>query len=165
MNEYKYLNLKNKNILEFKIDDNSIEKEIYLNEENISGKNLREIPVFNEIAAGNPIEINDEKQENFYLPKEWVDRNNDNFILQIKGDSMIEKNINDGDLVVIRRQNTAYQNDIVAISLNGEATLKILKYNDGVPSLMPANALYSPILLIGKQAEILGVAIGVIKKN
>ena len=74
-----------KNILEFKIDDNSIEKEIYLNEENISGKNLREIPVFNEIAAGNPIEINDEKQENFYLPKEWVDRNNDNFILQIKG--------------------------------------------------------------------------------
>ena len=65
MNEYKYLNLKNKNILEFKIDDNSIEKEIYLNEENISGKNLREIPVFNEIAAGNPIEINDEKQENF----------------------------------------------------------------------------------------------------
>ena len=38
---------------------------------------------------------------------------------------MIEKNINDGDLVVIRRQNTAYQNDIVAISLNGEATLKI----------------------------------------
>lgn len=165
MNEYKYLNLKNKNILKFKIDDNFIEKEIYLNEENISGKNLREIPVFNEIAAGNPIEINDEKQENFYLPKEWVDRNNDNFILQIKGDSMIEKNINDGDLVVIRRQNTAYQNDIVAISLNGEATLKILKYNDGVPSLMPANALYSPILLIGKQAEILGVAIGVIKKN
>lgn len=125
MNEYKYLNLKNKNILKFKIDDNSIEKEIYLNEENISGKNLREIPVFNEIAAGNPIEINYEKQENFYLSKEWVDRNNDNFILQIKGDSMIEKNINDGDLVVIRRQNTAYQNDIVAISLNGEATLKI----------------------------------------
>lgn len=40
-----------------------------------------------------------------------------------------------------------------------------LKYNDGVPSLMPENALYSPILLIGKQAEILGVAIGVIKKN
>ena len=85
MNEYKYLNLKNKNILEFKIDDTSIEKEIYLNEENISGKNLREIPVFNEIAAGNPIEINDEKQKNFYLPKEWVDINNDNFILQIKG--------------------------------------------------------------------------------
>lgn len=42
---------------------------------------------------------------------------------------------------------------------------KQLEYNDGVPSLMPANALYSPILLIGKQAEILGVAIGVIKKN
>ena len=78
---------------------------------------------------------------------------------------MIEKNIDNGDLVVIRRQNTAYQNDIVAISLNGEATLKILKYNDGIPTLMPANALYSPISLIGKEAEVLGVAIGVIKKN
>ena len=42
---------------------------------------------------------------------------------------------------------------------------KQLEYSDGVPSLIPANALYSPILLIGKQAEILGVAIGVIKKN
>ena len=101
MNEYKYLNLKNKNIIEFKIDDSSIEKEIYLNEENIEGKNLREIPVFNEIAAGDPIEINDEKQENFYLPKEWVDRNNENFILKIKGNSMIEKDINDGDGVAI----------------------------------------------------------------
>ena len=134
-------------------------------QENIDEKNLKEIPVYNEIAAGQPIEINDEKQENFYLPKEWVDKNNENFILKIKGDSMIEKNIDNGDLVVIRRQNTAYQNDIVAISLNGEATLKILKYNDGIPTLMPANALYSPISLIGKEAEILGVAIGVIKKN
>ena len=121
--------------------------------------------MYNEIAAGQPIEINDEKQENFYLPKEWVYKNNENFILKIKGDSMIEKNIDNGDLVVIRRQNTAYQNDIVAISLNGEATLKILKYNDGIPTLMPANALYSPISLIGKETEILGVAIGVIKKN
>ena len=165
MNEYKYLNLKNKSILEFKVDDSSIEKEIYLNEENIDEKNLKEIPVYNEIAAGQPIEINDEKQENFYLPKEWVDKNNENFILNIKGDSMSEKNIDNGDLVVSRRQNTAYQNDIVAISLNGEATLKILKYNDGIPTLMPANALYSPISLIGKETEILGVAIGVIKKN
>ena len=62
---------------------------------------LREIPVFNEIAAGAHIEINDEKQENFYLPKEWVDRNNENFILKIKGNSMIEKDINDGDGVAI----------------------------------------------------------------
>ena len=88
------LSLQNKNLIDIKLEDyyrnpeNAYtleQKEIYLNEENISGKNLREIPVFNEIAAGNPIEINDEKQENFYLPKEWVDRNNDNFILQIKG--------------------------------------------------------------------------------
>ena len=45
MNEYKYLNLKNKSILEFKVDDSSIEKEIYLNEENIDEKNLKEIPI------------------------------------------------------------------------------------------------------------------------
>lgn len=165
MNEYKYLNLKNKSILEFKVDDSSIEKEIYLNEENIDEKNLKEIPVYNEIAAGQPIEINDEKQENFYLPKEWVDKNNENFILKIKGDSMIEKNIDNGDLVVIRRQNTAYQNDIVAMSIDGEATLKILKYEEDGPILVAANPIYNPIILKGKNVEILGIAVGVIKKN
>ena len=78
---------------------------------------------------------------------------------------MIEKNINDGDLVVIKRQNTALNNDIVAASLDGEATLKTLKLNGKEPMLIPANPKYSEIYLQGKEVSILGVAIGVIKNK
>ena len=70
--------------------------------------------------------MNDEVIEKFPLPKSWIERGKDTFILHVKGDSMIEKNINDGDMVVIKKQNTALNNEIVAASLNGEATLKTL---------------------------------------
>ena len=49
------------------------------------------------------------------MPKSWLERGKETFILHVKGDSMIEKNINDGDLVVIKRQNTALNNDIVVL--------------------------------------------------
>ena len=66
-------------------------------------------------------------------------------------------------MLVIKKQNTALNNDIVAASLDGEATLKILKLNDKEPMLVPANSKYSEIYLEGKEVSILGVAIGVIK--
>ena len=166
MDTYQYLDLKHKNIVEFKVDSGSNKEEVYLDDDiTFEKKELLKVPVFNEIAAGIPIEINDNVNETFYLPKPWINKNDENFILKVKGDSMIGKNINDGDLVVIRRQNTAYQNDIVAVSLNGEATLKTLSYNDGKPKLMPANPKYQPISLVGKESQILGVAIGIIKNK
>ena len=166
MNTFQYVNLKYKNIVEFNIDSYSAKKEIYLEDNTIfSEEELVEVDVYNDIAAGNPIEINDEVEEKFNLPKSWLERGKDTFILHVKGDSMIDKNINDGDLVVIKRQNTALNNDIVAASLDGEATLKTLKLNGKEPMLVPANSKYSEIYLEGKEVNILGVAIGVIKNK
>ena len=164
MEKFKYINLKYKNEVDFNIDNISSNKEIYL-EDNVVFKEdeLKEVPVFNEIAAGNPIEINEDIQDTFYLPSSWLERGKDTFILQVKGDSMIEKNICNGDLVVIKKQPTAYNNDIVAASLDGEATLKILNTNEKYPKLMPANSRYSEISLVDKEVSILGVAIGIIK--
>ena len=164
MDKFKYINLKHRNEFDFNIDSLSGSKEIYL-EDNVVFKEeeLKEIPVFNQIAAGNPIEINDEIRESFYLPSGWLERGKDTFILEVKGDSMIDKNIFNGDLVVIKKQHTAYNNDIVAASLDGEATLKILNTNGKYPKLMPANKRYSEINLIDKEVSILGVAIGIIK--
>lgn len=164
MDKFKYINLKHRNEFNFNVDSLNGAKEIYL-EDNLVFKEeeLKEIPVFNQIAAGNPIEINDEIREKFYLPSSWLERGKDTFILEVKGDSMIDKNIFNGDLVVIKRQHTAYNNDIVAASLDGEATLKILNTNDKYPKLMPANNRYSEINLIDKEVSILGVAIGIIK--
>lgn len=162
---YKYVNLKNKDIVEFNIDTASNNKEIYNNENTVYTENeLADIPMFNSIAAGSPIEINDSVEGTFYLPKYWLERGKDTFILRVKGDSMVDKNICDGDLVVIKKQQNANHNDIVAASLDGEATLKTLNLNGESPKLMPANSLYSPIELENKEVSILGVAIGVIKE-
>lgn len=166
LENYQYLNLKNKNIINFNIDTGSTNKEIFEGESTIyNEEELIDVPMFNNIAAGNPIEINDSIEGSFSLPKYWLEKGKDIFILKVKGDSMVEKNICNGDLVVIKKQGVANHNDIVAASLDGEATLKTLNLNDEEPKLMPANSLYSPIVLSNKEVSILGVAIGIIKEG
>ncbi|MGG7143383.1 transcriptional repressor LexA [Clostridium nigeriense] len=164
--KYEYINLRNKDVVEFNIDTASNKKEIFDNENTIyNEEDLVDLPMFSNIAAGNPIEINDNIEGKFYLPKYWLERGKDTFILRVKGDSMVEKNICDGDLVVIKKQENANHNDIVAASLDGEATLKTLNLNSDSPKLMPANSLYSPIELSNRDVSILGIAIGVIKQE
>ncbi|MCF0147713.1 MAG: repressor LexA [Clostridium sp.] len=164
--KFKYINLKNKDIVEFNIDTASNDKEIFDNDNTIYNKEeLVDLPMFSNIAAGNPIEMNDNIEGTFYLPKYWLERGKDTFILRVKGDSMVDKNICNGDLVVIKKQANANHNDIVAANLDGEATLKTLNLNDENPKLMPANSLYSPIDLANRNVSILGVAIGVIKED
>lgn len=166
IDKFEYVNLKYKNIVDFNLDNSSAKKEIYLDDNTVfSEEELEEVNVYNDIAAGTPIEINEQVLEKFLLPKGWLEKGKDTFILHVKGDSMIDKNINDGDMVVIKRQNTAYNNEIVAASLDGEATLKTLKLNGEAPMLVPANSKYSEIYLEGKEVSILGVAIGVIKNK
>lgn len=164
MDNYEYINLRYKSIIDFSIDKASMEKKIFIDEEETIKENeLLEIPVYNEIAAGEPILISDGIEDTFLLPKYWLGKTKDNFMLRVKGDSMIGKNIDDGDLVVIKKQNTAYNNDIVAVDLDGEATLKTLKLNGEFPLLIPENPKYSSITLIGKSVNIIGIAVGVIK--
>ena len=163
---YQYINFKNKNISTFDFDSYSEEKQIFLKDGiNFTSDELIEVPIFNEIAAGNPIEINEGTEGDFYLPRVWLEKGKDTFILNVKGDSMIGKNIHDGDLVVIKRQQVAYHNDIVAASVDGEATLKTLKTNGDNPMLMPENDKYKGISLKDKEVYILGIALGVIRKN
>lgn len=164
--KYEYINLKNKDVIEFNIDTASNNKEIFDNYNTIyNEEDLVDLPMFSNIAAGNPIEMNDNIEGKFYLPKYWLERGKDTFILKVKGDSMVDKNICDGDLVVIKKQANANHNDIVAASLDGEATLKTLNLNSDTPKLMPANSLYSPIELANRNVSILGIAIGIIKQE
>ncbi|SFC49249.1 S24 family peptidase [Clostridium uliginosum] len=147
------------------IKDSSSIGEIYIEENGAETKveNVRAVPVFNEIAAGTPILINDSLQGKYYLPTEWVGNSNDVFILKIKGDSMINKNIDDRDYVVINKQNAANIGDIVAVDIEGNSTLKTYKSMGGKILLMPENDNYEPIMLEEDQFSIIGVAIGLIK--
>ena len=152
--------------MEFNIDTASNRKEVFEGNDICYNENeLEDIPMFNNIAAGTPIEMNDNIEGSFYIPKYWLERGKDTFILRVKGDSMVEKDICDGDLVVIKKQGTANHNEIVAASLDGEATLKTLNLSGDLPKLMPANSLYAPISLENKEVNILGVAIGIIKQE
>ncbi|MER5355743.1 S24 family peptidase [Kitasatospora sp. NPDC002551] len=81
--------------------------------------------------------------------------------LPVRGDSMIEAGICDGDWVTVRRQPTAENGQIVAAMIDGEATVKRLRHRDGTAWLMPANPVYEP--LPGAQATILGRVVAVLR--
>ena len=161
-----YIDIKKKRSHIIIRDSNSIDK-IYLEEMGIEKEveNIKKIDIYSNIAAGKPILINDEKQGIYYLPKDLISTNEQVFMLKIKGDSMINKNINDGDYVLIKKQNCAEPGDIAAVNIDGEATLKTYKTLGDNILLMPENDSYEPFILKEDQFSILGVAIGIIKNK
>ncbi|OOM71292.1 LexA repressor [Clostridium puniceum] len=166
LNKIEYIDLK-RNISHKFIKDSGAEEEIYIeyNGSEEKAEAVISIPVFNEIAAGNPILINDSIEDSYYLPKEWIRNSRDAFMLKVKGDSMINKNIYDGDYVVISKQNIPNTRDIVAVDIEGEATLKTYKIIEGKIVLTPENDKYDPIIIEDQQFSFLGVAIGLIKNS
>jgi repressor LexA len=84
------------------------------------------------------------------------------FLLEVRGDSMVEAAICDGDYVVIRQQPTAENGEIVAALIDGEATVKTLQRKDGNVWLLPHNAAYDPI--DGNHASILGKVTAVLRR-
>ncbi len=165
--KYTYIDIRHKRSYEFQKDYNSSKEIIVSNDcgQDIYGEeNLKQIPVYSDIAAGEPILINDEIEGSFYLPDYWMKGVRDCFILKIKGDSMIGAGINDGDFVLIRKQYAVQESDIVAVAIEGNATLKRLHREKDKAILKPENPKYSPITL-DENASLIGVAIGVIKKN
>ena len=158
---FEYIDLKFNRSHEF-LRDTSNSKDIVIDDSN-DNLDVIVVPIFNEIAAGNPILINNELQGAFYLPQEWIKSPKETFILKIKGDSMIKANINNGDLVVIKKQPTAINNEIVAVDIDGNATLKRIMAMGSNLILVPENDEYEPIMLPVEEIRIIGVASGVIK--
>lgn len=119
------------------------------------------VPLVGQIAAGGPILAEQAVEEVFPLPKSLVGEG-ELFMLKVKGDSMVDAAICDGDFVVIRRQQSCDNGDIVAALLDDEATVKTFKKRDGHVWLMPHNPAYEPIL--GDHAQIMGKVVSVLRK-
>ena len=119
------------------------------------------VPMLGRIAAGSPILAEEQVEEVFALPTQIVG-NHTVFMLEVRGDSMIDAAICDGDWVVVAQQQTANNGDIVAALLDNEATVKTFKREGSQVWLLPHNADYSPI--DGNYATILGKVIAVIRK-
>ena len=122
-----------------------------------------ELPVLGFIAAGSPIEPYTDPQASMAVPPGMISGKKRSFVLQVKGNSMIEEGILDGDFVVIEQKETANNGDIVvAILENGFATLKRFFKEATRIRLEPANSQMSPIF--AKDVRIQGKVVGVVRR-
>ncbi|MBM3459242.1 MAG: transcriptional repressor LexA, partial [Armatimonadetes bacterium] len=112
------------------------------------------VPVLGQIAAGTPILAEENIEDSFPLPMDLVGEGEDVFMLRVKGDSMINAGIFDGDLVAVRQQKTAANGEIVAAMIENEATVKRFYRDPTRFRLVAENPAYEPILT--EQCDILG---------
>ncbi|WP_407939677.1 transcriptional repressor LexA [Motilibacter deserti] len=119
------------------------------------------VPLVGRIAAGGPILAEQAVEDVFPLPRRLVG-DGQLFLLEVRGDSMIEAAICDGDWVVVRQQPVADNGEIVAAMIDGEATVKTYRRRDGHIWLLPHNAAYEPIP--GDDATVLGRVVAVLRK-
>ena len=117
------------------------------------------VPLLGKITAGNPIEAIERPNEYFNLPASIIPQNETIFTLEVSGESMINKGIYDGDYVIVKRQNTAHNGDIVvAMTEENEVTLKTFYKEEDHIRLQPENDTMAPFIF--KNVTILGKAIG-----
>lgn len=128
----------------------------------LSDSGLLEIKIAGTITAGEPIEAIEQMGETITIPAKGLDLNAEYYALKVKGDSMIDEGIFDGDTVVIKKQSTAENGQtVVAIIDENEATLKKIYREKGVFRLQPANQSMLPFYR--KEVEVRGVVINVIR--
>ncbi len=130
----------------------------------VSGAHALELPVMGRIAAGVPIEAISEVSHHVAVPGSMLSGRGNHYALEVKGDSMIEAGINDGDIVVIREQSTAETGDIVVALVEGhEATLKRFRRRGGMIALEAANPAYETRVLPEDQVKVQGRLVGLIR--
>ncbi|HLD50903.1 repressor LexA [candidate division WWE3 bacterium RIFOXYC1_FULL_40_10] len=128
--------------------------------------NAIELPLVGYIAAGEPIEAIENPLETVAVSADLVSKTKRCFVLQVKGDSMIDEAIRDGDHVVIQQQDTAHNGQIVVALIDNEfATLKTYyREKNGKIRLQPANINMDPIIVDEKSLKIQGVVTGVVRR-
>ncbi len=127
---------------------------------NLTRRELVNVPVVGQVAAGEPILASQNITNYFPIPSEYMP-NEQTFMLQVKGESMINAGIYDGDLVLVEQQNTAKNGDIVVALLDDSATVKTFYKEKNRVRLQPENDALDPIY--ATDVAILGKVIGVFR--
>ena len=126
---------------------------------------LKKIPILGTIACGKPI-LAEENYDGYFMIDENLPYSD--FVLRAKGDSMIDANIHEGDLVFFRKQNDVDNGTIAAVLIDDEATLKRVNKSNDTLILQPCNTNYNPIIINksdNKKVLILGQMVGVYSKR
>lgn len=123
-----------------------------------------EVPFHGRIAAGRPIEAIQGDETLAVPPGLLRGGGTDHFVLQVVGDSMIEDGIQDGDLVVVQRRETAAAGEMVVALVDDEATLKRFYPEGGSVRLQPSNRAMEPIRVPAARVRVQGVAVGLMRR-
>lgn len=131
----------------------------------VSAEHVAMLPLLGQIAAGAPIAAESEVEEMIPVPRDLLRGASDAFLLRVKGDSMVGDGILPRDLVVIRPQKTAAQNELVAFLVEGEATVKRFhRDSTGRVLLLASNPAYDPIEVPkGVDAHVVGKVVGLLR--
>jgi len=160
--------LERKGMLQRRVTDKRVSRTLVLTQRPGAGRrsNVREVPVLGRIAAGSPIYAEQNLEGTIPLSADWVDRKGaDVFALRVRGESMIDAHIMDGDLVLVRAQTGAQPGDIVAALVDDEATVKRFARDGERVVLKPEHPTMKPIVVEPGRADfrILGKVLGLVR--
>lgn len=154
--------LKKNGLLE-KADSKSRGLRVKNNVPEIVGENdIVNVPVVGKVAAGSPILATENLERTFPIPADFLGSTANTFMLKVKGESMIEIGIFDGDYIIVKQQSVATNGEIVVALINDEATVKTFYKEKDHIRLQPENSSMDPIIV--KEAAILGKVVGLIRK-
>jgi len=143
------------------ISSNKPRQKAYPQSDFYSAKELVNVPIVGKVTAGQPILAVENIEDTFPIPVEYV-KNSTAFMLRVQGDSMVEAGIFDGDLVLVRQQQTASNGDIVVALIGDEATVKTFYKEKDHIRLQPENRFMDPII-VKDNVTILGKVKGVFR--
>lgn len=121
-----------------------------------------DLPIVGRVAAGTPIEAVENVERTVPVPP-GLFRQRPTYLLRVQGDSMIEAGIFDGDLIAVRKSDTARNGEIVVARIDDEVTVKTLRLNKSSATLLPANDAYEPIRVAADELVIEGIFVGLIR--
>ena len=127
---------------------------------NLTRREMVNVPIIGQVAAGQPILAEENIEDYFPFPAERM-QNKQTFLLKVKGESMINAGILDGDYVLVEQDATASNGDMVVALVEDSATVKTFYKEEGVFRLQPENDFMDPIIV--KEVSILGKVIGVMR--
>ena len=124
-----------------------------------------ELPLLGSVAAGQPIEAVVD-QETIAVPEDFLGRGGRHYVLRVKGDSMIDEQIRDGDYIIVNSRQTAQNGEMVVALIEGDSATvkKFYRERDGRVRLQPANATMHPMFFGGSDVTVQGIVIGVIRR-
>lgn len=122
------------------------------------------MPLIGNVAAGIPATAIQDFEDTILLPREWTIDPNHTYALRVTGDSMIDVGIDKGDIVIVHKQETADNGDIVIALIDQEATMKEFMLMGGTVLLISKNRNYEPIQMNPEDVMINGKVIGVLKQ-